>query len=70
MREIIFGLYDHYEIKGYYGYFKNEEDCKSEMKIQSDRLIKKYHLKHLTFFENKVSLGNVTILAIHPIVLR
>jgi len=70
MREIIFGLYDHYDTKGYIGYFRNENNCKSEMNIQSERISKKYNIGSVTILDNKVIVGNVTILAIHPIILR
>ena len=40
------------------------------MNIQSERISKKYNIGSVTILDNKVIVGDVTILAIHPIVLR
>lgn len=69
MRQIIFGLYDK-TTNSYIGYFKNEEDAKTEMSIQKERIEREYSYDNMVILENKVTVENTAILVIHPIVLR
>lgn len=69
MRQIIFGLYDK-TTNSYIGYFKNEEDAKTEMSIQKERIECEYSYDNMVILENKVTVENTAILVIHPIFLR
>lgn len=69
MRDIIYGLYDKTS-NGYLGYFKTEEDVKKEMLIQKERIQNEYSCDDMIILDNKVVLGDKTILAIHQLILR
>ena len=75
-REIIFGVCDKTgSCDSYFGFFKNEEDAKKEVKIQADRLKEDLGLMDLIIKEDRAIIpqeGRVEqiVVIIHPFVLR
>ena len=75
-REIIFGVCDKTgNCNSYFGFFKNEEDAKKEVKIQADRLKEDLGLMDLIIKEDRAIIpqeGRVEqiVVIIHPFVLR
>jgi hypothetical protein len=75
-REVIFGVCDKTgNCDSYFGFFKNEEDAKKEVKIQADRLKEDLGLMDLIVKEDRaISLKGDRIeelvIVIHPFVLR
>lgn len=71
MRTIIYGVYEHLNSDTYLAYYQSEERAIQEMKSHIPRIQKKYpHLKNLQEHDNKITMGEKTILAIHPIVVQ
>jgi len=75
-RNIIFGVCDKTgNCDSYFGFFKNEEDAKKEVKIQADRLKEDSGLMDIVVKEDRAVIpqeGRVEKIAviIHPFVLR
>jgi len=75
-REIIFGVCDKTgSCDSYFGFFKNEEDAKKEVKIQADRLKEDLGLMDIIVKEDRAVIpqeGRVEqiVVIIHPFVLR
>jgi hypothetical protein len=75
-REIIFGVCDKTgNCDSYFGFFKQEEDAKKEVKIQADRLKEDLGLMDLIVKEDRAVIpreGRVEeiVVIIHPFVLR
>ena len=75
-REIIFGVCDKTgSCDSYFGFFKQEEDAKKEVKIQADRLKEDLGLMDLIVKEDRAVIpreGRVEeiVVIIHPFVLR
>jgi hypothetical protein len=75
-RDIIYGVCDKTGSCDYYfGFFKNEEDAKKEVKIQSDRLKEDLGLMDIIVKEDRAVIpqeGRVEqiVVIIHPFVLR
>jgi hypothetical protein len=75
-REIIFGVCDKTgSCDSYFGFFKNEEDAKKEVKIQADRLKEDLGFMDIIVKEDRAVIpqeGRVEqiVVIIHPFVLR
>ena len=75
-RDIIYGVCDKTgSCDSYFGFFKNEEDAKKEVKIQSDRLKEDLGLMDIIVKEDRAVIpqeGRVeqSIVIINPFVLR
>ena len=75
-REVIFGVCDKTgNCDSYFGFFKNEEDAKKEVKIQADRLKEDLGLMDLIVKEDRAILlkGDrieELVIVIHAFVLR
>jgi hypothetical protein len=75
-REIIFGVCDKTgNCDSYFGFFKNEEDAKKEVKIQADRLKEDLGFMDIIVKEDRAIIpqeGRVEqiVVIIHPFVLR
>jgi hypothetical protein len=75
-REIIFGVCDKTgSCDSYFGFFKNEEDAKKEVKIQADRLKEDLGFMDIIVKEDRAIIpqeGRVEqiVVIIHPFVLR
>jgi hypothetical protein len=75
-REIIFGVCDKTgNCDSYFGFFKNEEDAKKEVKIQADRLKEDLGLMDIIVKEDRAVIpheGRVEqiVVIIHSFVLR
>ena len=75
-REIIFGVCDKTgSCDSYFGFFKNEEEAKKEVKIQADRLKEDLGLMDIIVKEDRAVIpqeGRVEqiVVIIHPFVLR
>ena len=75
-REVIFGVCDKTgNCDSYFGFFKNEEDAKKEVKIQADRLKEDLGLMDIIVKEDRAVIpqeGRVEqiVVIIHPFVLR
>ena len=75
-REIIFGVCDKTgSCDSYFGFFKNEDDAKKEVKIQADRLKEDLGLMDLIVKGDRAVIpqeGRVEqiVVIIHPFVLR
>ena len=76
VRDIIFGVCDKTGgCDAYFGFFKNEEDAKKEVKIQAERLKEDLGLMDLIIKEDRAIIpqeGRVEqiVVIIHPFVLR
>ena len=74
--EIIFGVCDKTgSCDSYFGFFKQEEDAKKEVKIQADRLKEDLGLMDIIVKEDRAVIpkeGRVEkiVLIVHPFVLR
>ena len=75
-REIIFGVCDKSgSCDSYFGFFKNEDDAKKEVKIQADRLKEDLGLMDLIVKEDRAVIPQEDrveqiVVIIHPFVLR
>lgn len=75
-REIIFGVCDKSgSCDSYFGFFKNEDDAKKEIKIQADRLKEDLGLMDLIVKEDRAVIPQEDrveqiVIIIHPFVLR
>jgi hypothetical protein len=75
-REIIFGVCDKSGgCDSYFGFFKNEDDAKKEVKIQADRLKEDLGLMDLIVKEDRAVIPQEDrleqiVVIIHPFVLR
>lgn len=75
-RDIIFGVCDKTgSCDSYFGFFKNEEDAKKEVKIQADRLKEDLGFMDIIVKEDRAVIpqeGRVEqiVVIIHPFVLR
>ncbi len=75
-REIIFGVCDKSgSCDSYFGFFKNEDDAKKEVKIQADRLKEDLGLMDLIVKEDRAVITQEDrveqiVIIIHPFVLR
>jgi len=75
-REIIFGVCDKSgSCDSYFGFFKNEEDAKKEVKIQADRLKEDLGLMDIILKEDRAVIPQEDrveqiVVIIHPFVLR
>ena len=75
-REVIFGVCDKTgNCDSYFGFFKNEEDAKKEVKIQADRLKEDLGFMDIIVKEDRAIIpqeGRVEqiVVIIHPFVLR
>lgn len=75
-RDIIFGVCDKTgKCDSYFGFFKNEEDAKKEVKIQSDRLKEDLGLMDIIVKDDRALIVSETgveelVIVIHPYVLR
>lgn len=75
-REIIFGVCDKSgSCDSYFGFFKNEDDAKKEVKIQADRLKEDLGLMDLIVKEDRAVIPQEDrveqiVIIIHPFVLR
>ncbi len=75
-REIIFGVCDKTgKCDSYFGFFKNEDDAKKEVKIQADRLKEDLGLMDILVKEDRAVIpkeGRLEeiVVIIHPFVLR
>jgi len=75
-RDIIFGVCDKTgNCDSYFGFFKNEEDAKKEVKIQADRLKEDLGLMDIVVKEDRAVIqqeGRVEkiVVIVHPFVLR
>jgi hypothetical protein len=75
-RDIIFGVCDKTgSCDSYFGFFKNEEDAKKEVKIQADRLKEDLGLMDILVKEDRAVIpkeGRLEeiVVIIHPFVLR
>jgi len=75
-RNIIFGVCDKTgNCDSYFGFFKNEEDAKKEVKIQADRLKEDLGLMDIVVKEDRAVIqqeGRVEkiVVIVHPFVLR
>ena len=75
-RNIIFGVCDKTgNCDSYFGFFKNEEDAKKEVKIQADRLKEDLGLMDIVVKEDRAvvpkdSRVEQIVVIIHPFVLR
>ena len=75
-RDIIFGVCDKTgSCDSYFGFFKNEEDAKKEVKIQADRLKEDLGLMDIILKEDRAVIPQEDrveqiVVIIHPFVLR
>ena len=75
-REIIFGVCDKSgSCDSYFGFFKNEDDAKKEVKIQADRLKEDLGLMDIILKEDRAVIPQEDrveqiVVIIHPFVLR
>ena len=75
-REVIFGVCDKTgNCDSYFGFFKNEEDAKKEVKIQAERMKDELGIMDLIFKEDRAILPKEDrieelVIVIHPFVLR
>ena len=75
-RDIIYGVCDKTgKCDSYFGFFKNEEDAKKEVKVQADRLKEDLGLMDIIVKEDRAVIpkaGRIEQIAviIHPFVLR
>lgn len=75
-RDIIFGVCDKTgNCDSYFGFFKNEEDAKKEVKIQADRLKEDLGLMDIIVKEDRAVIPQEDrveqiVVIIHPFVLR
>ena len=75
-RDIIFGVCDKTgNCDSYFGFFKNEEDAKKEVKIQGERMKNELGMTVLIVKEDRVILPKgerveELVIVIHPYVLR
>lgn len=75
-REIIFGVCDKTgKCDSYFGFFKNEDDAKKEVKIQADRLKEDLGLMDIIVKDDRALIVSETgveelAIVIHPYVLR
>jgi hypothetical protein len=75
-REIIFGVCDKTgKCDSYFGFFKNEDDAKKEVKIQADRLKEDLGLMDIIYKDDRALIVSETgaeelVVIIHPYVLR
>jgi len=75
-RDIIFGVCDKTgSCDSYFGFFKNEEDAKKEIKIQADRLKEDLGLMDIIVKEDRAVIPQEDrvekiMIIIHPFVLR
>jgi hypothetical protein len=75
-REIIFGVCDKTgNCNSYFGFFKNEEDAKKEVKIQADRLKEDLGLMDIIVKEDRAVIlhegrEEQIVVVIHSFVLR
>jgi hypothetical protein len=75
-REVIFGVCDKTgNCDSYFGFFKNEEDAKKEIKIQADRMKEDLGFMDIIVKEDRAIIpqeGRVEqiVVIIHPFVLR
>lgn len=75
-RDIIFGVCDKTgKCDSYFGFFKNEEDAKKEVKIQADRLKEDLGLMDIIVKEDRAIIPKEDrveqiVVIIHPFVLR
>ena len=70
--EFIYGVYDN-KWEDYFGYFKTEQKAIQELITQSNRLKDENYSESdfdLVIHKNKSTLNGVTLVVIHPIVLR
>jgi len=75
-RDIIYGVCDKTgKCDSYFGFFKNEEDAKKEVKVQADRLKEDLGLMDIIVKEDRAVIpkeGRIEqiVVIIHPFVLR
>jgi hypothetical protein len=75
-REVIFGVCDKTgNCDSYFGFFKNEEDAKKEVKIQAERMKDELGIMDLIVKEDRAILPKgdrieELVIVIHPFVLR
>lgn len=75
-RDLIFGVCDKTgNCDSYFGFFKNEEDAKKEVKIQADRLKEDLGLMDIIVKEDRAVIPQEDrveqiVVIIHPFVLR
>jgi hypothetical protein len=74
-REIIYGVCDKTaNCDSYFGFFKNEEDAKKEVKIQAERLKNELGMMEIELKNDRAVIQQdrveTLIIVIHPYVLR
>jgi hypothetical protein len=74
-REIIFGVCDKTgDCDSYFGFFKNEEDAKKEVEVQSNRLKEDLGMMDIEYKGDRAVTVNgrkeTIVIIIHPYVLR
>ena len=75
-REVIFGVCDKTgKCDSYFGFFKNEEDAKKEIKVQSERMKNELGLMDLIVKEDRAVIPKENrieevVIIIHSFVLR
>ena len=75
-REVIFGVCDKTgNCDSYFGFFKNEEDAKKEVKIQTERMKDELGMMDIEFKEDRAVIPKTdrieeVVIIIHAFVLR
>lgn len=75
-REIIFGVCDKTgNCDSYFGFFKNEDDARKELKVQAERMMNEFGMTELVIKGDR-AIKPITdreeelVLILHPFVLR